>query len=70
MAILPICHNEKISTVIECKQKRFDFWNSCKHLQSFVNIEALMVRIGDKSQDNPELLTDPLLGIATILLSG
>ena len=38
---LPVCDNEKISTVIACKRNRFDFWNSCKRLQKFVNVEAL-----------------------------
>ena len=32
---------KKISTVIACKRNRFDFWNSCKRLQNFVNVEAL-----------------------------
>ena len=32
---------KKISTVIACKRNRFDFWNSCKRLQNFVNMEAL-----------------------------
>ena len=33
---------KKISTVIACKRNRFDFWNSCKRLQNFVNVEALI----------------------------
>ena len=32
---------KKCSTVIACKRNRFDFWNSCKRLQNFVNVEAL-----------------------------
>ena len=32
---------KKISTVIACKRNRFYFWNSCKRLQNFVNVEAL-----------------------------
>ena len=30
--------------VIVCKRNRFDFWNSCKRLQNFVNVEALTQR--------------------------
>ena len=33
---------KKISTVIACKRNRFYFWNSCKRLQNFVNVEALL----------------------------
>ena len=33
---------KKFSTVIACKWNRFDFWNSCKRLQNFVNVEALL----------------------------
>ena len=38
---LPICHNQKFSTVIACKQNRFDFWNSCKGLQNRFPIDAV-----------------------------
>ena len=41
---------KKISTVIACKRNRFDFWNSCKRLHNFVNVEALV--IGNISIDN------------------
>ena len=34
--------NEKFSTVIACKGNRFDFQNSCKHVQNFVNMEAIL----------------------------
>ena len=34
---------KRFSTVIACKRNRFDFWNSCKRLQNFVNVEALLV---------------------------
>ena len=43
LSILPICDNEKISTLIACTRNRFDFWNSCKRLQNFVNVEALPI---------------------------
>ena len=44
LAILPIWDNEKkLNTVIACKRNRFDFWNSCKRLQNFVNVEALVL---------------------------
>ena len=33
---------KKFSTVIAGKRNRFDFWNSCKRLQNFVNMEALL----------------------------
>ena len=33
---------KKFSTVIACKRNRFDFWNSCKRLQNFANVEALV----------------------------
>ena len=42
LAILSICDKEKISMVIACTRNRFDFWNSCKHLQNFVNVEAIV----------------------------
>ena len=29
------------SMVIACKQNHFDFWNSCKRLENFVNGETL-----------------------------
>ena len=32
---------KKCSTVIACKRNRSDFWNLCKRLQNFVNLEAL-----------------------------
>ena len=32
---------KKFGTVIACKRNHFDFWNSCKRLQNFVNVEAL-----------------------------
>ena len=31
---------KKFSMEIACKQNCFDFWNSCKRLQNFVNVEA------------------------------
>ena len=34
---------KKFSTVIACKRNRFDFWKSCKRLQNFVNVEALVL---------------------------
>ena len=34
---------KKNSTVIMCKWNRFGFWNSCKSLQNFVNLEALVI---------------------------
>ena len=34
---------KKCSTVIACKRNLFDFWNSCKLLQNFVNVEALLL---------------------------
>ena len=27
--------------LIACTRNRFDYWNSCKRLQNFVNVEAL-----------------------------
>ena len=36
---------KKCSTVIACKRNCFDFWNSCKRLQNFVNVEALTIVI-------------------------
>ena len=33
---------KKISTIVSCKQNRFDFWNSCKHLQNVVNVKPLL----------------------------
>ena len=35
---------EKISMLIACTRNRFDFWNSYKRLQNFVNVEALTPR--------------------------
>ena len=35
---------KKIITLIACTRNRFDFWNSCKRLQNFVNVEALVVQ--------------------------
>ena len=34
---------KKFSTVTACKRNGFDFWNSCKRLQNFVNVEALVL---------------------------
>ena len=39
----PSATMKKFSTVIACKRNRFDFWNLCKRLQNFVNVEALLV---------------------------
>ena len=38
---------KKFSTVIACKRNRFDFWNSWKRLQNFVNVEALPAGTSD-----------------------
>ena len=41
LKILPICDNEKKSVrLLRNTRNRFDFWNSCKRLQNFVNVEA------------------------------
>ena len=34
---------KKISTLIACTRNRFDFWNLCKRVQNFVNVEALHI---------------------------
>ena len=36
---------KKIITLIACTRNRFDFWNSCKRLQNFVNVEALITHV-------------------------
>ena len=48
---------KKIRTVIACKRNRFDFWNSCKRLQNFVNVEALV--LNQSSSDISAFLVHP-----------
>ena len=59
MAILPICDNEKkIRMIVACKQNHFDFWNLCKRLQNFVNMEAVIYRthkVHEKTQEHKPL---------------
>ena len=37
---------KEFSTVDACKPNCFDFWNLCKHLQNFVNVEAISCCVG------------------------
>ena len=46
---------KKISRLIACTRNHFDFWNSCEHLQNFVNVEAVLARKITNSADPDQL---------------